>query len=91
MNILTLSIRMITVLFTMSREIYEANVWVNELRYHSPMAIGNDGAYVFAGDLVTFVHEDRTTLHAKVITFVQQVCNTQVHVQPCATTISAVW
>ena len=59
----------------MGREIYEADVWVNELIYHSPMAIGNGGTYVYAGDLVTFIHEDGTTLCAKVITFVQQVCS----------------
>ena len=68
----------------MDREIYEADVWVNELRYHTPMAIGNGGAFVYAGDLVTFVHEDGTTLYAKVISFVQQVCSNQFHVQHLA-------
>ena len=57
------------------REIYEAKVWNEEIRFHSPMALGTDGTHLYAGEIVTFLHEDGTTIYAKVVTFAQQVCS----------------
>ena len=57
------------------REIYEASVWNEEIRFHSRMAVGPDGTHLYAGEIVTFLHEDGTIIYAKVVTFAQQVCS----------------